>query len=90
MDRRPIYQAQRRCKPPNPVKQWHPLAMGLALEQLTLHSEAATILLVIDLVHVPLHQAVELAHGILDQGQRARQDPLEVATQSLLDPVRFG
>lgn len=54
------------------------------------HSEATAILLVIDLVHVPLHQAVELLHGILDKRQGARQDPLEVTAQGLLDPVRFG
>ncbi len=53
------------------------------------HSEAAAILLVIDLVHIPLHQAVELLHGIFDKRQRAWQDPLEVTAQDLLDPVRF-
>ncbi len=53
------------------------------------YSEAAAILLVIDLVHIPLHQAVELLHGIFDKRQRAWQDPLEVTAQDLLDPVRF-
>ena len=54
------------------------------------HSETAAILLVVDLVHIPLHQAVELLHGIFDKWQRARQDPLEVTAQDLLDSVRFG
>ncbi|VXA88092.1 hypothetical protein AERO8C_50559 [Aeromonas veronii] len=89
MDRRPIYQARGRCKQQDPAKQCRPQGMRGPSGWHGSHSEATAILLVIDLVHVPLHQAVELLHGIFDKWQRARQDPLEVTAQGLLDPVRF-
>jgi hypothetical protein len=59
------------------------------MASVTATSETAAILPVVYLVHIPLHQAVELHHGIFDQRQRAGQDPQEVATKGLLDPVRF-
>jgi hypothetical protein len=62
---------------------------GDRMASVTATSETAAILPVVYLVHVPLHQAVELHHGIFDQRQRAGQDPQEVATKGLLDPVRF-
>ena len=59
------------------------------MASVTATSETAAILPVVYLVHIPLHQAVELHHGDLRPASEGGQDPQEVATKGLLDPVRF-
>ena len=88
MDRRPIYQARGRCKQQDPAKQLLPQGMRVPSGGHGSHSETAAILLVIDLVHIPLHQAVELLHGIFDKWQRARQD--WIASSALVRSSALG